>query len=108
MRKFTGIGVALAVLVGAALAADKGDKDTGRKVTGLIKKVDPSGKEIILSIKTKDRPELEQRGKIGSDSKLIFAEKDKKPLIGKDVFTCPKLKEGARVTVLFDAENRAA
>src|SRR5204863_9137541 len=90
-------------------AADKGDKEpTGRKVNGLIKKVDPSGKEIILSIKTKDKPETEQRVKIGPDSKLILSGKDKKPLIGNDVFTCPKLKEGARGTVLFDEERRAA
>src|SRR5438552_14948869 len=105
LRKMTGTMVVLAILAGAALATDKSEKDTGRKVTGLIKKVDPSGKEIILSVKTKDRPEMEQRVKIGSDSKLILSGKDKKPLIGNDIFTCPKLKEGARATVVFDEEK---
>jgi len=77
-------------------------------VTGLIKKVDPSGKEIILSVRTKDKSEMEQRVQIGPDSKLILSGKEKKPLIGSDIFTCPKLKEGARATVVLDAENRAA
>ncbi len=108
-HKLIGAVAVLAVVAGAALAADKGDKDTkGRKVTGLIKKVDPSGKEIILSVVTKDKSEMEQRVKIGPDSKLILSGKDKKPLTGNDVFTCPKLKEGARATVVLDEENRAA
>ena len=77
-----------AVLAGAALATDRGDKDTTtRKITGLIKKVDPSGKEIILSGGTKDKSETEQRVKIGPDSKLILSGKDKKPLTGNDIFT---------------------
>jgi len=108
LRKMTGTMVVLAILAGAALATDKGEKDNGRKVTGLIKKVDPSGKEIILSVKTKDKPDMDQRVKIGPESKLILSAKDKKPLIGQDIFTCPKLKEGVRATVLFDEEKRAA
>jgi len=107
--KFIGVVAVLVVLAGAALAVDKGDKDTkGRKVTGLIKKVDPSGKEIILSVGMKDKNETDRRVKIGPDSKLILPGKDKKPLTGNDIFTCPKLKEGARATVVLDEDSRAA
>ena len=106
LHKFTGAVVVLAVLAGAGAAADK--EKAGRKVTGLIKKVDPSGKEIILSVRAKDRAEMEERAPVGPDSKLILPGKDRKPLTGQDIFRCPQLKEGVRATVVFDSENRAA
>src|SRR5262245_23753905 len=109
LRLFTGTLVALAVLAGTVFAADKSEREnTGRQVTGLIKKVHPTGKETILAVKQKDRSEMEQRVMIGPDSKLILSGKDKKPLKGEQIFRCPDLKEDARATVVFDAANQAA
>lgn len=102
--------VVLVVGVGVGLAADKAEKDKkGRTVSGIIKKVDPSARMLILSVKMKgeERKETDQVANIVSTTKVfVYTAEGKKELTGKDAFKDPKVKEGARATAIFDAEGK--
>lgn len=106
MRRSLGVVVVL-VLCAAGRADDRADKPKNRRtVRGVIKKVDPSARMLILAVYVKNE-QMDQILRIG-DATRVFVHKgeDKKELVGKNVFKDPNVKEGARATAVLDDAGR--
>ena len=102
MRRSLGVVVVLAFCA-VGLAADKGDKPKNRRtIRGVIKKVDPSARMIVLAVEVKNE-QMDQILRIGATTKVIvYSGEGKKELVGKDTFKDPNVKEGARATAILD------
>jgi len=103
MRRSLGVVVVLALCASAGLAADKDDKPkNNRTIRGVIKKVDPSARMLILAVEVKNE-QMDQILRIGDATRVIvYSAKGKKELVGKDTFKDPHVKEGARASAILD------
>jgi len=107
MRRSLGVVVMLALCVAAGRAEDKtGAPKNRRTVRGVIKKVDPSARTLILAIYVKNE-QMDQILRIGDATKVfIHKGESKKELVGKDTFKDPNVKEGARATAVLDDASK--
>jgi hypothetical protein len=102
-RRFLSVVVVLVLFAVAGRAEDKTDKAKNRRtVRGVIKKVDPSARMLILAVYVKNE-QMDQILRIGDATKVIISKgESKKELLGKDTFKDPSVKEGARATAILD------
>lgn len=103
MRRSLGVVVVLILCVTAGRAEDRPDRPKNRRtVRGVIKKVDPSARMIILAVYVKNE-QMDQILRIGNATKVfVYKGEARKELVGKNVFKDPNVKEGARATAVLD------
>jgi hypothetical protein len=103
MRRSLGVVIVLALCAAVGRAEDKTDTPKNRRtVRGVIKKVDPSARMLILAVYVKNE-QMDQILRIGDATKVfIHKGEGKKDLVGKDTFKDPSVKEGARATAILD------
>jgi len=98
--------VALALtLAGGLEAEDKKPDKKAETVKGTIKKVDPSARQLMISIGEKDADRMFD---IPVGTKFVFfSSTGKKELTAREAFKNEQLKEGARVEVVADSAGKA-
>ncbi|HZT81184.1 MAG TPA: hypothetical protein VFA26_13225, partial [Gemmataceae bacterium] len=105
LRTFVCAAVALALCTGLALAGQK-EKKKGQSVSGTVKKVDAATSTLTVTIKKK-KETMDKEFKIGDTTKVVvFSGDEKKELTAKDGLKSDALKEGAKVTVVTDADGK--
>jgi hypothetical protein len=109
LRTFVCAAVALMLCVGASLAQDKGKGKKNTQVAGTIKKIDAATGTLTISVKGKNTEAKDMEFKVSDTTKVtVFAPTtgDKTQLTGKDGLKNEQFKEGARVQVITDADNK--
>src|SRR5262249_9511641 len=80
-------------------------KDQG--ITGQLKKVDVTAGTFTLTVRVSKTETADKEFKVGPDTQVIvFVEKERKELTGKEGLKNEQFKEGATVTVLTNRENK--
>jgi hypothetical protein len=111
LRLFVCAAVALMLCVGVGLAQDKGKGKDTNKVSGTVKKVDAATGTLTISVKGKnkgDQPK-DMEFKISDTTKVtVYAPTtgDATNLVGKDGLKNEQFKEGAKVMVTTDKDNK--
>jgi hypothetical protein len=103
LRTFVCAVLALSLFSGVALAG-KGKK--GKALTGKITKIDAAKGTLTVKVKVKkEKKDLEI--KVDETTKVFqFIGAQKKDLSGKDVLKNELFKEGARIQIVADKQNK--
>jgi hypothetical protein len=112
MRTFVCAVVALAIGAGVGLADDK-KADKGKKGTnysGVIKKIDAAAGTLTVTVKGKKGEEAkDMEFKVDDTTKVtVFQGEDKTTLSGKAGLKNDQFKEGAKVMVKTDTDNKVS
>ena len=108
LRMFVCAAVALMLCAGAGLAQDKG-KGKNTTVNGTIKKIDAATGALTVTVKKKNEEAKDMEFKVNDTTKVtVYAPTtgDATKLTGKDALKNPEFKEGAKVKVVTDADNK--
>jgi hypothetical protein len=108
LRMFVCAAVALMLCAGASLAQDaKGKKNM--TVNGTIKKVDAATGTLTITVKKKNEEAKDMEFKVSDTTKVtVYSPTTAEPtkLVGKDGLKNEVFKEGAKVAVVTDADNK--
>jgi hypothetical protein len=109
LRLFVSAAVALMLCAGAGLAQDKA-KGKNTKVNGTVKKVDAATGTLTITVKGKKGEEpKDMEFKVSDTTKVtVYAPTtgDATNLTGKDGLKNGQFKEGAKVVVTTDKDNK--
>jgi hypothetical protein len=106
LRTFVCAALALILVSGASVAAEKGKGKKGQVFRGAIKKVDAKEGTLTVAVKAKKAGTTDKQFKLSASTKVVVASgESKSKLTGLEALKNEGFKEGAAVTVVTDQND---